>query len=588
MKMLRALLVLCAVLVAHAMPCEAWAATLLPEGKQQFFLANGQPAAGGSVYFYIPSTTTPKATWQDPAATIYNTNPVQLDAGGFATVYGVGQYRMIVQDYTGATIYDALTADTSGGSQFWTATVTGGVNNIVIASSGFGAQDGQIIAFVNAFTNTGPTTLTVNGNAYQIVYTNQGGQTALQAGQMVAGEVSTLQYVAATGQLQLLNPTPTQNATSIAAAATTDLGAALGTLVNVTGQATITSFGTTAKATNALYTVSFANSMQIVKAAALLTPNGQNINVVAGGVIHAQALGSGNWQVLSYSPPPVNAQVGTSYTLSGNDCGNTVTFSNSSAIAVTVPQAQTTTTPATNFPSTCSITVQNVGTGIATLAYSTGSTVSGTYGGQTLGAATNSLLAPGVSYVLSVSSGNWAISGATFVPGSVLLTSTLSGASSFAENTALLAGYNEYAIELINFLPSTTTNLQVQFVTGGGIGSVGTTQTGANYNWANQGFVSSSILQAGAINAQTSISMVNGANWSNTTSGLNLRMRIFNPSSATTTKSITWDGGIASSGAVGTVAGAGNFSSGTATLTGLSWAPTAGTMSGVYRVIGVN
>ena len=90
------------------------AATLMPNGKQQFFSANGTPLAGGFVYFYIPGTSTPKDTYQDPAATILNTNPIILDAAGEAIVYGIGSYRQVVTDSSSNTIWDQLTADTSG------------------------------------------------------------------------------------------------------------------------------------------------------------------------------------------------------------------------------------------------------------------------------------------------------------------------------------------------------------------------------------------------------------------------------------------------------------------------------------------
>lgn len=85
-------------------------ATLLPTGKQQFLDANGNPLAGGSVYFYVPGTTTPKDTWQDSAQTILNTNPVILDARGQAVIYGTGSYRQIVKDSTGNLIWDQFSA----------------------------------------------------------------------------------------------------------------------------------------------------------------------------------------------------------------------------------------------------------------------------------------------------------------------------------------------------------------------------------------------------------------------------------------------------------------------------------------------
>lgn len=80
--------------------------TLLPNGRQQFIDANGNPLVAGTVTFYIPSTTTPKDTWQDAEQTALNTNPVVLDARGQATIYGSGAYRQILKDAAGNVIWD--------------------------------------------------------------------------------------------------------------------------------------------------------------------------------------------------------------------------------------------------------------------------------------------------------------------------------------------------------------------------------------------------------------------------------------------------------------------------------------------------
>lgn len=85
------------------------AATLLPSAELQFCDSNGNPLAGGKVYFYIPNTTTPKNTWQDPQQTILNPNPVVLDAAGRAIIWGAGTYRQQVYDANGNLIYDAVT-----------------------------------------------------------------------------------------------------------------------------------------------------------------------------------------------------------------------------------------------------------------------------------------------------------------------------------------------------------------------------------------------------------------------------------------------------------------------------------------------
>jgi len=91
------------------------AATILPNAKSQFIDSNGKPLAGGSVYFYIPNTSTFKNTWQDPAQTILNTNPIVLDANGQALIWGAGTYRQVVYDQFNNLIWDQITEDTSSG-----------------------------------------------------------------------------------------------------------------------------------------------------------------------------------------------------------------------------------------------------------------------------------------------------------------------------------------------------------------------------------------------------------------------------------------------------------------------------------------
>ena len=83
--------------------------SLIPNAKQQFLDANGNPLAGGFVYFYIPSTTTFKNTYQNAALTILNSNPVILDSAGEAIIYGDGSYRQIVTDVNGNLIWDQPT-----------------------------------------------------------------------------------------------------------------------------------------------------------------------------------------------------------------------------------------------------------------------------------------------------------------------------------------------------------------------------------------------------------------------------------------------------------------------------------------------
>src|SRR5258706_6881008 len=82
-------------------------AQLLATGMQQFADGNGVPYSSGLVYMYIPpSTTTFKDTWIDRNELTLNANPIPLDSAGRAVIFGNGQYRQILKDQFGNTVWD--------------------------------------------------------------------------------------------------------------------------------------------------------------------------------------------------------------------------------------------------------------------------------------------------------------------------------------------------------------------------------------------------------------------------------------------------------------------------------------------------
>jgi hypothetical protein len=83
-------------------------ASLLPNGRQQIFDANGNPLVGGSVYFYEVGTEIPMTTWANPGMTIANPNPIVLDDLGSMSAYGVGSYRQMVYNAAGALQWDEV------------------------------------------------------------------------------------------------------------------------------------------------------------------------------------------------------------------------------------------------------------------------------------------------------------------------------------------------------------------------------------------------------------------------------------------------------------------------------------------------
>lgn len=112
-------------IIANTSMLHAQTASILPQGKTQFLDNSGKPLTSGTVDFYIPSTTTRKTTWQNSGETVANTNPVVLDAGGRAIIYGEGTYRQVVKDRLGNVIWDQLTSSTGSGSSSPTATGDG-------------------------------------------------------------------------------------------------------------------------------------------------------------------------------------------------------------------------------------------------------------------------------------------------------------------------------------------------------------------------------------------------------------------------------------------------------------------------------
>lgn len=84
--------------------------SLFRRGGDMFFDSNGQPLAGGNLYYYLADTNPNAAapTYADSAATILNPNPVVLDASGRLTVpvyFGsASNYKELLTDSNGATV----------------------------------------------------------------------------------------------------------------------------------------------------------------------------------------------------------------------------------------------------------------------------------------------------------------------------------------------------------------------------------------------------------------------------------------------------------------------------------------------------
>lgn len=95
----------------------------------------GGPLAFGKLYTYEPGTTTPKLTYTDEGGETANSNPVVLNAAGYASVHMKGAYKFVLTDANDVVIYTAdvvsqpvslgdidLTGLTEGSMLYWDGT----------------------------------------------------------------------------------------------------------------------------------------------------------------------------------------------------------------------------------------------------------------------------------------------------------------------------------------------------------------------------------------------------------------------------------------------------------------------------------
>lgn len=91
-----------------------------------------------------------------------------------------------------------------------------------------------------------------------------------------------------------------ETAVTVSSAATTDIGAAAGNAVRITGTTTITAFGTAQS--GARRHVTFSGALTLThNAASLILPGGANIYTAAGDTAEFESLGAGNWRCMEYN-----------------------------------------------------------------------------------------------------------------------------------------------------------------------------------------------------------------------------------------------------------------------------------------------
>ena len=162
---------------------------------------NGNSLAFGKLFTYAAGTSTKLATYTDSTGVTPNTNPVILDSTGQASIWLTPNvaYKFVLSPSTDTDPPTAAirTQDQIVNAQLLTlygGVDTGAVNAFILNfTAAFSAySDGLVIFWIPSHTNTGPSTINVNGlGAVAIV--NQDGS-ALTTNQIIANQSATILY----------------------------------------------------------------------------------------------------------------------------------------------------------------------------------------------------------------------------------------------------------------------------------------------------------------------------------------------------------------------------------------------------------
>ena len=199
-----------------------------------------------------------------------------------------------------------------GGSQLYTAGASSGAANAQVVTSGltptgFVLAGKPVVCFVAGFTNTGALTLNVNSTGAVAVYKRLlTGLTPTTGNEVVAGQLTCAQYDGTYYELTYDNTLASGAAgarQTLTAAATTDLGTISSHNVYVSGSATVTSFGSSASVVGSVYFVTFSGGQTLTyNATSMILPGSVSYTTSANDSTIAIYLGSGSWQLVSYTP----------------------------------------------------------------------------------------------------------------------------------------------------------------------------------------------------------------------------------------------------------------------------------------------
>lgn len=257
---------------------------LIPPPVFQAFGTNGAPLAFGKLFSYGAGTVTPIATFTDSTGAIQNTNPIILNAAGQANVWTTPNvaYKFVLQDSSGNQLWAVDQIVNSVLITLFGGVDTGAVNNYLLnfTASFSVLANGIVIYWVPANTNTGASTINVNGLGVVPIVNPDG--SALSANQITSGQP--LQMMSYNGKWILLNGTFVPGTLTV------------GTNLVVSGTATITGNLTTSGILTASTTGdNVGKGISVVRFKAVTTARSSNTTITIDPDLQL-TLSGGSWQ----------------------------------------------------------------------------------------------------------------------------------------------------------------------------------------------------------------------------------------------------------------------------------------------------
>lgn len=185
---------------------------------QQFHDDSGDPLNGGTLTFYLTTTTTAKSAYPTEADALAGTNAFTtrtLDADGRCPteVWLSGRYRIITKTSAGTTIADddpiedvVSASDAQDGSPIWAATAGGTATALTLSFTPAltALTDGMTIGWRWNADTAGATTVNPDGIGAKSLVKRDG--TAIAAGDGQQNDIATARYNSTQNRFELMSP----------------------------------------------------------------------------------------------------------------------------------------------------------------------------------------------------------------------------------------------------------------------------------------------------------------------------------------------------------------------------------------------